>query len=129
MRIFEDYLKPVEVVLKEETPTSVDYLALELYKKKKTLSPMMYKKLHKIMMTGDEEKCQQALDKLNSITETTTETPEKILRSHGFKIKLVAPTKFGTQVDFAKKYEEEDIKKVLKGYTLKFDGKSVFIID
>lgn len=56
------------------------------------------------------------------------EKPEDILRRAGFKIKLVTPTSFGTQIDFAKEYEEKLIKDVLPDLTLKFKNKSVFII-
>jgi len=55
--------------------------------------------------------------------------PEEILRGNGFKIKLVTGTAFGKQIDFAKKYDEDEIKEVLKDYTVKFKGKSVFIVD
>ena len=77
----------------------------------------------------DAKKGLEMIKKFSSALNESNDTPEKILRSHGYKIKLVAPTKFGTQIDFAKKYEDADIKKVLKGFTLKFDGKSVFVID
>lgn len=61
--------------------------------------------------------------------EESAKTPEEILRKAGFKIKLVAPTKFGTQIDFAKKYEEEKIKEVLSDFNVKFDNKSIFVVD
>ncbi len=60
---------------------------------------------------------------------TESKSAEDLLRAGGMKIKLVTDTKFGKQVDFAKHYEQEDIEKLLKNYTLKFDDKSVFIID
>lgn len=55
--------------------------------------------------------------------------PEEILRGAGFKIKLVTPTSFGTQIDFAKKYDAEEIKDLLKDFTIKIKNKSVFIVD
>ncbi len=55
--------------------------------------------------------------------------PEEILRAGGYKIKLVTGTAFGTQVDFAKKYTDEEIEKILKDFKIKIKGKSVFIVD
>lgn len=55
--------------------------------------------------------------------------PEEVLRGAGYKIKLVTPTSFGTQIDFAKSYDPEAIKKVLKDFSIKIKGKSVFIVD
>jgi len=59
---------------------------------------------------------------------TSSEAAE-ILRDNGFKLKLVTPTLFGIQIDFAKHYDEEELTVVLKDFTLKFKNKSVFIID
>ena len=56
-------------------------------------------------------------------------SPEEILRSHNFKIKLVLNTSFGKQIDFAKKYSDEEIKKVLSDFKIKIKDKSIFIID
>lgn len=55
--------------------------------------------------------------------------PEDILRKEGFKIKLVTPTSFGTQIDFAKKYDKEDIETALKDFSIKIREKSVFIVN
>ena len=55
--------------------------------------------------------------------------PEEVLRGAGYKIKLVTPTSFGTQIDFAKKYDPEEIEKLLKDFTVKIKNKSVFIVD
>lgn len=55
--------------------------------------------------------------------------PEEVLRGAGYKIKLVTPTSFGTQIDFAKSYNPKDIESVLSGFNLKIKGKSVFIVD
>jgi hypothetical protein len=55
--------------------------------------------------------------------------PEEVLRGAGYKIKLVTPTSFGTQIDFAKKYNEDEIKDLLKDFTIKIKNKSVFIVD
>ena len=53
---------------------------------------------------------------------------EEILRDSGYKIKLVHPTAFGTQIDFARKYEDAEIEEILKGFEIKIKNKSVFII-
>jgi hypothetical protein len=58
-----------------------------------------------------------------------TETPEELLRKADIKIKLVTPTAFGTQFDLAKKYDEEEIKEILKDFDIKIKNKSVFIIE
>lgn len=55
--------------------------------------------------------------------------PEEILRGAGIKIKLVTPTSFGTQIDLAKSYDENEIKDLLKDYTIKLKNKSIFIVD
>lgn len=55
--------------------------------------------------------------------------PEEVLRGAGYKIKLVTPTSFGTQIDFAKKYDPKEIEKALKDFTIKIKNKSVFIVD
>ena len=52
-----------------------------------------------------------------------------ILRDNNFKIRLVTPTSFGTQIDFAKKYEDDEIEEVLKDFSIKIKNKSVFIIE
>jgi hypothetical protein len=58
-----------------------------------------------------------------------TKKPEEILRGAGFKIKLITPTSFGTQIDFAKQYDPESIKNVLNSFNIKIKGNSVFIVD
>lgn len=55
--------------------------------------------------------------------------PEQILRTSGKKIKLVTSTSFGKQIDFAKKYDDDEIKDLLSAFTIKLKGKSVFIVD
>lgn len=62
------------------------------------------------------------------LTEKPEEKPEEVLRGAKFKIKLITPTAFGTQIDFAKKYPEEEIEKVLTGFNIKIKDKSVFIV-
>lgn len=57
------------------------------------------------------------------------DSPEQILRDSGKKIKLITNTSFGKQIDFAKKYDDDDIKALLDGFTIKLKGKSVFIVD
>lgn len=54
---------------------------------------------------------------------------EDLLRSNSIKIKSVHGTKFGTEFVLAKKYDEKEIKDILSDFTLKFDDKSVFVID
>jgi len=63
------------------------------------------------------------------LSEKKEKKPEEILRSAGIKIKLVTPTSFGTQIDFAKKYDDEEIEEVLKDFSIKIKNKSVFIVD
>jgi hypothetical protein len=58
-----------------------------------------------------------------------TTKPEEVLRRAGFKIKLVTPTSFGTQIDFAKQYDPKEIENALKGFTIKLKNKSVFIVN
>jgi len=55
-------------------------------------------------------------------------SPETLLRDAGKKIKLVTPTSFGTQIEFAKKYLDDEIEILLRGFNYKIKGKSVFII-
>jgi len=62
------------------------------------------------------------------IVESTKETPEDLLRNNNFKIKNIFPTKFGTEYVMAKEYDKDDIKAVLNGFTLKFDDKSIFVV-
>jgi hypothetical protein len=61
--------------------------------------------------------------------EAKEKKPEEILRGAGYKIRLVTPTSFGTQIDFAKKYDEKEIEDLLKDFTIKIKGKSAFIVD
>ena len=63
------------------------------------------------------------------ITEKEKAKAEDVLRSAGYKIKLVTPTAFGTQIDFAKKYDDAEIKETLADYNIKIKDKSVFIVD
>lgn len=55
--------------------------------------------------------------------------PEEILRRSGFKIRLVTPTSFGTQIDFARSYDSSDIEDVLSDFDIKIKDKSVFIVE
>ena len=57
------------------------------------------------------------------------EKADEILRRNNFKIKSTFSTKFGTEYLMAKKYDEEDIKKVLKDFNIKFDDKSIFVVN
>ena len=66
----------------------------------------------------------------NSITTIEeAQKPEEILRGAGYKIRLVTPTSFGTQIDFAKLYNPNEITKMLKDFQIKIKDKSVFIVD
>lgn len=58
-----------------------------------------------------------------------TKKPEEVLRGAGFKIKLITPTSFGTQIDFAKQYDPKEIENILTGFNIKLKNKSVFIIN
>jgi hypothetical protein len=69
----------------------------------------------------------ESIEKIEKIDEA--KKPEEILRGAGYKIKLVTPTSFGTQIDFAKAYDPKDVQNILKGFTTKIKGKSVFIVD
>lgn len=55
--------------------------------------------------------------------------PEEILRRAGFKIRLVTPTSFGTQIDFARSYDSSEIEDVLSDFDIKIKDKSVFIVE
>jgi hypothetical protein len=63
------------------------------------------------------------------IHEAQGKKPEELLRTKGFKIKLVTPTSFGTQIELSKQYEDDEIKELLKDFTIKIKGKSVFIVE
>jgi hypothetical protein len=58
-----------------------------------------------------------------------TKKPEEVLRGAGFKIKLITPTSFGTQIDFAKQYDPKEIENILIGFNIKLKNKSVFIVN
>jgi len=57
------------------------------------------------------------------------ESPVDVLRRANFKIKLVTPTSFGIQVEFAKQYDDAQIEKALSNYNIKIKNKSVFIMN
>jgi len=54
---------------------------------------------------------------------------EELLRSKHYKIKLVLPTKFGTQIDFAKQYDKDEIEEVLSDYNINIKNNSVFVFN
>lgn len=58
-----------------------------------------------------------------------SKSAEDILRSTGYKIKLITPTAFGTQIDLAKQYSEDEINDVLSDFEIRVKGKSVFVVD
>ena len=65
--------------------------------------------------------------KRTSVTEATD--PAKLLRGAGFKIKLVTPTSFGTQITLSKKYKKEEIESILSSFSIKWSGdKDIFVI-
>lgn len=51
-----------------------------------------------------------------------------VLRDNGYKIKLITPTSFGTQIDFARKYDEDELSDILKDVNYRIKGKSLFIV-
>jgi len=52
---------------------------------------------------------------------------EGVLISKNIKIKSKFETKFGTEFKLAKKYSEQEIKKVLHDYRVTFDEDSIFV--
>lgn len=64
----------------------------------------------------------------NIVGEAKEFKAEDLLRTAGFKIRLVTPTSFGTQIDFAKLYNTDEIKKILTDFQIKIKDKSVFIV-
>lgn len=77
---------------------------------------------------ADESQIRSHVGRMERIQEEE-KNPQEILRGAGFKIKLVTSTSFGTQIDFAKQYDEEKIKDILSDFSIKIKGKSVFIVD
>ena len=90
-----------------------------------------------LLRDDEQEETPRALSKARGVlaiteaaeTVETAQEPERILRGAGYKIKLITKTSFGTQIDFAKKYDEEEVKKILTDFTVKIKNKSVFIVD
>jgi len=66
--------------------------------------------------------------KQSSSEKSQEKSPEKLLRAANIKIKLIIPTKFGTQIDLIRDYDEKEIKSILKGFDIKVKGKSVFVL-
>lgn len=56
-----------------------------------------------------------------------TQDPSSVLRQAGFKIKLVIKTAFGTQIDLAKKYNENAVIGAMSGFNIRIKGQSVFV--
>lgn len=72
----------------------------------------------------------QIQEQVNALVEAKeTKKPEEVLRGAGLKIKLITPTSFGTQIDFAKQYDPKEIENVLTGFNIKLKNKSVFIVN
>lgn len=63
-------------------------------------------------------------DKLSVINENEYE--DVLIKNH-IKIKSKFETKFGTEFKLAKKYNNDDIQKILKNYKVSFDGDSIFV--
>lgn len=121
--------KEVEVPLIETEITAVDILARELFKVKNKDGDI-YKRIHKLMMTNDVKNAKKGLELIKKFKYSLNEaSAEESLRKANFKIKSVHGTKFGTEFVMAKQYKEDEITDVLKNYTVKFDGKSIFVID
>jgi hypothetical protein len=116
-------------LLESQTIDSVDHLAAALAKVKNKDSDI-YKRIHKLMMSGDTKQADEGLMMIKKFKSSLNEgkSAEEILRDNNFKIKSVHGTKFGTEYVMAKQYEEKDIKDVLGDFDLKFDGKSIFVI-
>lgn len=86
-----------------------------------------------VLKSGKKTKVYPEADRSEVLVDVLSEArrsePEEMLRNAGFKIKLVTPTSFGTQIDFAKKYDPEEIEDLLKDFNVKIKDKSVFIIE
>jgi hypothetical protein len=82
------------------------------------------------MLKSNAERIQESKETTKSAKTKIQEAkkPEEILRGNGYKIKLVTPTSFGTQIDFAKKYEDSEIEELLTDFTIKIKNNSVFIV-
>ena len=85
--------------------------------------------LNVLKSTKIKELTEEKLIESDKSIEEAQKKPEEVLRGAGFKIKLVTPTSFGTQIDFAKQYDPKEIEKALTGFTIKLKNKSVFIVD
>jgi len=72
---------------------------------------------------------QEVIENSEIITENKKLKPEEVLRKNGIKIKSVIPTSFGVQIDFMKKYPDEEIEEILSDFTTKIKNKSVFVVD
>lgn len=60
-------------------------------------------------------------------TESDFDDVLNLLRKNGYKIKTVMYTKFGLQIDLVKKYNLEELEKLLKDYNFKVKDNSIFI--
>ncbi len=75
------------------------------------------------------QKISKPIEESSSASIEEAQKPEEVLRGAGYKIRLVTPTSFGVQIDFAKSYNPDEITKVLSNFQVKIKGKSVFIVD
>lgn len=60
-------------------------------------------------------------------TSQKSQSPEDVLRNADIKIKNIIPTNFGTEIILAKRYDENDIKKILAKFNIKIKQNSVFV--
>lgn len=80
----------------------------------------------KTITNGEDTNC---VSPSGVLTLIESKSAEDILRSAGYKIKLITPTAFGTQIDLAKQYSEDEINDVLSDFEIRVKGKSVFVVD
>lgn len=82
-------------------------------------------------VSGSANSDHRALDtkKRHVLDEAIAQSPEDLLRTAGFKIKLVTATSFGTQIDLAKHYDPVEITDVLSEFNIKIKGQSIFIVE
>lgn len=97
---------------------------LEVLKEKKS-GTVNFK--NKTEINETQEKSEELLQGTDQILENKDAL--ELLRTNNVKVRLVTPTSFGTQIDFAKKYDKEVIQEILKDYTIKIKNKSVFVIN
>lgn len=64
----------------------------------------------------------------NSLNEARDYTEaSQHLRGLGYKLKMETRTRFGTQIDLAKKYPERELKRDLKDFNYEIKDDSIFV--